>query len=64
MLWVLERDGSFEQKLHMINMMDKKIIAILRIFLLNWPYHSSLRKDTFSEYRNLVNWPFVGFVTN
>ena len=40
MLWVLKRrDGSFEHPKHMFELMDKKIITILRIyFWLNWPY--------------------------
>ena len=33
------QDGSFEHTKHMIKLIDKKIIAILRkLFLLNWPY--------------------------
>ena len=32
-------DGSFEHPKHMLSLMDKKIIAILRkLYLLNWPY--------------------------
>ena len=42
MLWVLKRTVSlrrfFEHPKHMLKMMDKNIIAILRSFFLNWPY--------------------------
>ena len=39
MLWIHKRDGSFEHPKHECKLMDKKIIAILRIyFCLNWRY--------------------------
>ena len=47
MLWVLKElshgDDSFEHPKHMFKLMDKKIIAIVCIFLLNWPYNSVLQ---------------------
>ena len=39
MLWVRKRTGSFEHPKHMLKLINKKIIAILRKnYLLNWPY--------------------------
>ena len=40
-----QRDGSFEHPKYMFKLMDKKIIAILRKKLLNWPNETTYKRQ-------------------
>ena len=62
MLWVLKSTVSlrqlFEHSKHMVKLMDKKIIAILRkVVFLNWPYESTFDDKLYGNKCNIM--PFL-----